>query len=188
MNKVMKSLLLGSYIWFFGWGLLGPLYAVFAQKIGGDILDMTGAYALYLIVGGLFSIGFGKYSDHVSKEKMMIAGYTLNAAATFGYLFVDSPMKLFFVQALLGLANSLATPTWNAIFARHLDDGQDGEAWGLSSGGPDIVMGLAILLGGFIMVHFGFSALFVLMGTVQVFAAVVQTWTLRTAKTKLITS
>ena len=111
MNKVMRSLLLGSYIWFFGWGLLGPLYAVFAQKIGGDILEMTGAYALYLIVGGLFSIGFGKYSDHVSKEKMMVAGYMLNAAATFGYLLVDTPIKLFIVQALLGLANALATPT-----------------------------------------------------------------------------
>ena len=131
MNKKIKYLLNGSNLWNFGAGMLGPFLAIFTEKIGGNILDISWAWSIYLLVTGFLMIYFGRISDKINKEKMMTLGYGINAFFTFGYLFVDSPIKLFIVQAGLGLANALATPTWNALYAKHADDGKDGLEWGI---------------------------------------------------------
>ena len=173
MNRYQRALLFSSYMWYFGEGLLGPLYAVFTQRIGGDILELTGAYAFYLIVMGALSIYIGKFSDHHSKKSLLALGYGLNAVATFGYLFVDSPLKLFFLQGLLGVASALATPTWNSLFSKYENKKHMGEEWGLDDGGSEIITGIAVLSGGLIITYFSFTALFVLMGIIQIFATFV---------------
>lgn len=38
-------LLWSSNLWALGEGMLGPLFAVFAQRIGGNILDITWAWS-----------------------------------------------------------------------------------------------------------------------------------------------
>ena len=60
LSKVQITLLFASGLWFFGEGLLGPLFAVFSQKIGGDILDITWAWSVYLILSGTLYIVFGR--------------------------------------------------------------------------------------------------------------------------------
>src|SRR3989338_201576 len=104
MNDKEKILLYSSNLWSFANGMLGPLLAVFTEKIGGSILDISWAWAIYLIVTGVCVIGIGKLSDHHSKEKIMIAGYALTTVFTFSYLLVQTPMHLFIVQAGLGFA------------------------------------------------------------------------------------
>ncbi|MEK6840716.1 MAG: MFS transporter [Nanoarchaeota archaeon] len=174
MNRYLKILLLGSWVWYLGEGLFGPLYAIFAERIGGDILEITGAYSLYLISLGVLSIYIGKISDHHSKKKLMVIGYALNAIATFGYLLVDAPVKLFIVQGLLGLSAALASPTWDSLFSSHLDKKNKGEEWGFYEGGPKIIAGISLLVGGFILTKFSFQTLFIIMGTIQIVATIVQ--------------
>src|SRR3989344_2555365 len=102
MNKLIKILLIADIIWFFGEGMLGPLFAVFTGRVGGDVLDITWAWASYLIITGLLIVVVGKVSDRIGQKKLVFTGYVLNAILTFSYLLVDSPLKLLFVQAGLG--------------------------------------------------------------------------------------
>ena len=60
LSKSAKILLLASSLWYFGEGLFGPLFAVFAEKVGGDIMDITWAWSLYLIVTGIAYVAIGK--------------------------------------------------------------------------------------------------------------------------------
>lgn len=53
LNKLSRILLLGANIWYFGEGMLGPLLAIFTEKVGGDIMDITWAWAVFLIVTGV---------------------------------------------------------------------------------------------------------------------------------------
>src|SRR3989338_5441751 len=119
MNPKEKILLYSSNLWNFADGMFGPLLAVFTEKIGGNILDVSWAWAIYLIVTGICVIGIGKYSDHHSKEKIMIVGYALTALFTFSYLLVQTPAHLFLVQAGLGLALALCNPTWFALYDQY---------------------------------------------------------------------
>jgi MFS family permease len=140
---------LGANIWYFGEGMLGPLYAIFTERIGGDILDITWAWSAYLICTGLFYILVGKlFNRKKHKAKLLFTGYLLNALLTFCYLLVDTPIELFLVQIGLGVAEAIGTPVWDAL-----------------------VSGIAFAFGGLLAYYYSFDLLFIIMGCVQVVAA-----------------
>lgn len=175
MNFPERILLNGSNLWYLGEGMLGPLFAVFAERVGGDILDIAWAWATYLIVTGVLTIVFGKLSDHsLHKDKLMVAGYALNALCTFSYLLVDTPMQLLIVQLGLGVASAMATPTWNALYAKRMSRKKDGFLWGLADGQAQIITGFSMIAGGIIVSYGSFTHLFIIMGCVQVAATAYQ--------------
>lgn len=175
MNKKEKILLVTSNMWIFADGMLGPLFAVYVQKIGGgDISEITWAWSVYLIATGIFSIFVGKISDFVSKEKLMITGYALTSVFTFSYIFVSTPIELYMVQVGLGLALALCNSTWSALYSENAPKKKDGYVWGLADGESKILTGIAIVIGGYLVKYFSFSSLFVAMGSIQALATVYQ--------------
>ncbi len=170
-----KILLYSSNLWSLGEGMLGPLFAVFSGRLGGSIMDITWAWAAYLIVTGFVVIVIGKLSDkHGTKEKLMVLGFALNAFFTFCYIFVSSPIELLFVQVGIGYATALATPTWQALYDKYSDSKHDGFIWGLASGQGYIATGIAMVVGGMIVSCYSFTALFVTMGIIQTIATIYQ--------------
>jgi predicted MFS family arabinose efflux permease len=180
LNRKIKILLYGSNIWSLGEGMMGPIFAIFNEKIGGSILDVSWIWASYLIATGMFTIFVGNISDtKISKEKLMIAGYALNTFFTFSYLLVSSSIDLFFVQIGLGLATALATPTWDALYAQYQNRENAGYIWGLAGGREQLITGVALIIGGLIVNYFSFQLLFITMGIVQAIATIYQAQILR---------
>lgn len=164
-------LLRGSNIWYLGSGLFGPLLAVFTDKIGGSILDISYAWATFLITTGVAIIIVGKFGDGPkTKERLLVLGYFLNAFFTFMLLTVDSPIGLFFNQFGFGIALALSTPTWQALYAQFEDKRRPSMTWALVGGEGVIIQGVAILIGGALVKYTSFSVLFVTMGVVQLLA------------------
>ena len=106
-HSKQRLLLRSANLWSLGEGLLGPLFAVFAQRIGG-IFSIYWAWAIYLGLTGMLTIISGRASDRIwewcGRERLLVAGYALNALCTFGYVYVQKPVDLFLVQAGLGVA------------------------------------------------------------------------------------
>lgn len=183
LNQRIKILLYGGNIWYFGEGMLAPIFALFAERVGGDILDISWAWATYLILAGFLYIVIGKATDiYGNKEKTMVVGYALNALFTFGYLLVSAPWHLFVIQAGLGVAAAMASPTWDALYARHEEEKHSGFKWGLAGGTAQIITGIAIVIGGYIVNYWSFTTLFVIIGVIQIIATVYQAQILRVKK------
>ena len=171
MRRQVSILVLSSNLWNLADGLLGPLFAVFAQRVGGNILDITWAWGAYLIIMGIGIIVVGHVSDRVSKLKLLFTGYILTTACTFSYLLVHSAAGLFIVQAGLGIATALSNPTHYALLAQYSKSAErDGALWGWADGRDKIATGLAIFAGGFIVSAWSFDALFIIMGTISLCA------------------
>ena len=49
MQRKLKILLFASALFMLAGGLFGPIYAVFVEEIGGDLLTAGGAYAAFSI-------------------------------------------------------------------------------------------------------------------------------------------
>ncbi len=181
MTKRQKVLFLGSSLWAFSEGLFGPLYVLFTEHLGGSLLDVSWAWAIYLIMTGVLTVGIGRISDKkwFKKSNAMYLGYVLNAFCTFAYLFIRTPAQLFFVEALNGLASALVEPNWNSLFSRYEDKNRSGSAWGWVDGQAQVLSGMAVLIGGMIVKYFSFTALFVVMGVIQVLSLYVQIDVLR---------
>lgn len=173
-QKKQRILLYSSNLWYLGQGMFGPLLAVFAQRVGGNILDVAWAWAIYSLVTGALQIVVGYIADRRNREKIMILGYALNALCTFGYLVVSTPMELFMIQVGLGVAMALATPTWSALYHDNSSSDQNGFLWGLAHGQAQIAIGVAMLIGGLIVSRYSFTTLFLVMGVVQTIATLYQ--------------
>lgn len=156
--------------------MLGPLFAVFSAKVGGNILDISQVWGAYLIVTGVLTIFVGKIPKKlISTAKLMFCGYALNALFTFAYLFVSSQNDLLIVQIGLGIASALATPTWDALYAKYERRGNKQQIryiWALANGYIDIYTGFAIFIGGLIVNFLSFEFLFITMGIIQTIATI----------------
>jgi hypothetical protein len=175
LKRSTRMLLFASSLWYFGEGLFGPLFAIFSEKVGGDLLDITWAWSLYLVVTGVFYVVIGKlFNRSIWKPKLIVIGYGLNTVFTFCYLFVSNTTGLLLVQAGLGLAEAISTPAWDATFSSELEDTNDTFVWGIANGQSFFVSGIAIAIGGLIANYISFEALFILMGSIQLIATIIQ--------------
>lgn len=145
-------------------GMLGPIYAIFVQKIGGDILDASWAYFTFTITCGVTIYLIGRWEDHQKhKEKLIVVGYSLTAVGALGYIFVDSQASLVVVQIVLGLATAILSPAFDALYSRYVTKGRETSNWGAWEGMGYVVTAVAAIVGGYIASTFGFTVLFISM-------------------------
>ncbi|MEK6970797.1 MAG: MFS transporter [archaeon] len=176
MNRQTRVLLAGNTLWSFATGMFAPLLAVFTEKVGGSLLDISTAWAIFLVVTGVATILLGKHMNHPQRqERILVGGYFLVALLYFAYLFVENTWQLFLVEGGFGIAQAMVNPTWYALFSRHHDPEKSGDAWGLSEGLQSILMGVGTVLGGIIVSLHGFNSLFLLMGVLQLGVAGIYT-------------
>lgn len=178
MHKAIKILISASLFYNFAGGLFGPIYAIFVERIGGDILTASSAIALYNIVMGILLLIFGKMEDKINKRKVVVLGYFLSAIGMTGYLFISQPWHLFLVQIMLSFG-VITNPAWDAFFAASTDKKRESEEWGLWEGSIKIDVGIAAIIGGLVASVFGFRALFFLMAVSAFVSAFVSTLLLR---------
>lgn len=192
-KKQIRSLLLGNNVWNFGEAMFGPLLAVFTQRVGGGVLEITSISAAYIFTQGVFKIIFGAISDYRSKkvfdlkkkEKdfllkkfILLLGFLLSIVFTFLYIFVSTPLQLLFIQIGLGISTALADPSWDSLYSYYSVSNNknkpSGLQWGIADGTPDLFIAIGVMLGGFVITSLDFKILFLLMGGIQIIAFLCQ--------------
>ncbi|MCK4670785.1 MAG: MFS transporter [Nanoarchaeota archaeon] len=164
MRKELKILLLASSLFMLAGGLFGPLYAVFVEDIGGDLLTAGGAYAAFSIAAGVLIFIISRWEDHVKhQEKFIIIGYALSCLGYLGYIFVQVPLHLFLVQIVFGVGEAIGVPAYDGLYSKFLDKGRYISEWGVWESMAYIVTGVAAIIGGLLASLYGFRLLFVIM-------------------------
>lgn len=155
----------------FASNMLGPLYALYVSDIDSRVLSVSLSWSAFLFSTVLFTLLISEVGDKVEhKYYMLVAGFFIRALVWFSYIFIHSIGLLIVVQILLGLGEALGTPSFDAIFAEHLDSGKhiaDYAQWKIISslGGA-----VAIFLGGLLVDAFGFDYLFFIMSLLAAIA------------------
>jgi len=163
MKRELKILISASLACNFAFGLLGPIYAIFVENIGGDILTAGYTWAIYSISLGVATFIFSRFEDKLPKEKMIVLGYGLLSFGHLGYYFVQNATHLFMVQIYMGLSLALIDPIWSAYFTIKTDRRREAAEWGDWGAGTNIAIGIAAVVGSYIAHQFGFKSLFLIM-------------------------
>jgi MFS family permease len=154
--------------------MLGPIYAIFVEKVGGDILDASFAFGIFSFVAFLTTFFSGKYADkHKNNEILLMVGYLILAVGFLSYIFVSSVISLFIVQIIIGFGKALYAPAFDGLYSKYLDKGEQNTEWGLWEGTDYITQSIGAVIGGMIANYFGFNALFIIMGCLCFIAAFV---------------
>ena len=163
MHRIVKILLSSSIIHNFCLALLGPIYAIFVQNIGGDILSASSAWAIYTVTIGILTVIFGHFEQRLSWSRMLIWGRILTVIGIIGYFFVSNIYQLFAVEFLLGVAASIKDPVYDSLFSKFLTKKKMSVEWGYQWGLTSIFGGIAAFIGGMVATFFGFKILFIIM-------------------------
>tara|TARA_Y100000034_G_C6738489_1_gene327569 strand:+ start:77 stop:625 length:549 start_codon:yes stop_codon:yes gene_type:complete len=164
MKHRLKILLWSSFFINLAAGLFGPLYAVFVEKIGGDLLTAGSAYAAFAIASGVIIFFLSKYEDKVKhQEKLLILSRFLSVIGFAGYLLIRNPLDLFIVQIIFGIAVAIGNPTFDSMYSKNLTKGKFASQWGAWEAMYSITVGVAAIIGGFIAQNYGFQILFWIM-------------------------
>ncbi|PIR87446.1 MAG: hypothetical protein COU11_00305 [Candidatus Harrisonbacteria bacterium CG10_big_fil_rev_8_21_14_0_10_49_15] len=164
MKRGLKILLWADAWADFGIGMLGPIYAIFVEDIGGDILDASWAYFAFMITAGLVMYLISRWENHVlHKEKLVVIGYCLTAVGALGYYFVDTQAGLLVVQVILGVSMAVLSPAFDALYSHYVVNKHEASDWGAWEAMGYMVAALAAVVGGYVVDSFGFRPLFLLM-------------------------
>lgn len=164
-NRALRLLFYTNALFVFAAMLLGPLYAVYVQKIGGGVMAVSISSAAFYISSTVALILVSKYGDkYKEKEVLLVISWLIRGLCFLSLIFVNSVLGLVLVQVVFGLGEALGTPTFNALFAEHVDrkhEVMEYSDWSIIS---NIVTALSVIVGGLVVSSFGFSFLFVMIG------------------------
>ena len=148
-------------------GLLAPFYAIFVQKIGGNIAFAGFSWGIFSIVAGVLTLLFGKWQLKVKEQELLLAlGYLIRGLVFLSYAFMGSIAQLFFTQILWGVGAALGTPAFDAVYSAHTNERDSIVQWGQWEGIAAVAAGLAAIIGGIFIQEVGYSTVFIGMSVI----------------------
>jgi MFS family permease len=166
-NPVIKFLIFGDVVFFSAAGLLGPIFALFVVDfIEGGSAEVAGiAIAIYLVTKSAFQIPAATIIDKICGDKddfWFIFGSLLFASfVPLSYLFISTPIELYAVQFLLGLAFAFQFPSFMALFTKYIPDKKEATMWGLYFTILDLASAATAALGGYLAITLGFKSVII---------------------------
>jgi MFS family permease len=172
-NKALRFLLCTNGIILLAGAMLAPIYAIFVEEVGGDVLDAGIAGGAFALAAGVTVLISGRLSDKLSRHREVVAcGYAIMAVSFFLMLFVHAVWSLILVQIVMGLGEAIYLPAFDALYSQPLDDHKEGSEWGMWEALNYFTTAVGAIAGGIIVQYFGFDPLFVLMGLLCLGSAV----------------
>lgn len=172
-NNSLKYLFVFNSIFVIAANAVGPLYALYVATIDKSIFSISLSWSAFLISVIIFTLTVAKWGDSIlEKEYLLMSGFTLRAVSWILFIFATNLTHLILIQIILGIGEALGGPAFDAIVAKHLDDGKQIREYSHLKIITYIAMTIGTLLGGFIVSKFGFNYLFLLMSFLAIISFV----------------
>ena len=177
INRIVKYLILSDLVFYTGWGLISPIFAIFIVEkiVGGNAFIAGLSSAVYLILMSLLRIPFGMFLDSRPGEKddywFLTIGLFITALTSFGFIFAKLPWHVYLVQIVRAVTMAMTLAAWPAIFTRHIDKGKESTEWGLDATSVGLGAGISGAIGGWAVIKFGFNLVFSTVGFVGLIGA-----------------
>lgn len=168
LNHSLRILVATNSLLVFITGLFAPFYAVFVQRIGGNIAFAGFSWAVFSIVAGVLIFLFSNWELKVKEQELLIAfGYILRSGVFLSYAFMATIPQLIATQILWGIAVAIGTPAFDSVYSDHTTKESSIVQWGEWEGVAAIMAGLAALVGGVMIQYFGYQAVFMSMAAIS---------------------
>ena len=187
INKVIRTLIFSDFLLQSGWGLIGPIFAIFiTQQIkGGSIVTVGFVAATYWLVKSLIQPFVAHFMDFVKGEKddfkFLISGMIFANLVPLGYFFSSKVWQIFLLETIRGVGMALVVPSWSAIFTRHIDKGWEAFSWSIESTAIGFAAAFSAAFGGVVATFLGFKIVFILVS----FFGLLSTFILYTIRNQL---
>ena len=177
INKIVKYLVLSDLVFWAGWGLITPVFAIFiVDRIQGGTAFVVGiASAIYWILKSILRIPIGMFLDKTIGERddywFLTVGLFMAAFVPFGYAIATLPWHIYMLQVFYAIGMAMSLSGWTAIFTRHIDKGKEATEWGIDTTSVGLGAGISAAIGGWAVTQFGFALVLIAVGILGLIGA-----------------
>lgn len=165
LNKIIKYLIYSDLVFYTGWGLISPIFAIFILNniTNGNAFIVGVAASISLIVRSLLRVPFGIYADGSQKKSyyLMFYGLLIAALTPIGFIYSIYAWHIYILQAIFGFGIAMSSAGWTGIFAKYIDHGKESTEFGLDAVAVGVGPGIAAILGGIAVTYFSFNWVFI---------------------------
>lgn len=169
-NPAIRVMLWISAFFMFSFGMFSPLYAIFVEKIGGDITTAANAWAIFSLTAGVLTFITGRMENKLKETELAIAwSQIVLGAAYFVYYLASDVTMLYLAQVFLGAGMALYWPAFHSVYGKHVERGKAVAQWGIYDGISYLVPAVAAVTGGWLVKVYGFEMIFIVMALMSFF-------------------
>lgn len=171
MNNSLKILLISNGIFVFAGSLFVPLYALFTESIGANVLVSGFLYAIHFLSSTVVVFYLIRKKDQkLNVERMLEFNYIIRGIGwlllgTFQNLYI-----LFFVQIMIGISEAIGNASFNTMVSEHLDKNRHVRDWAMWDLLKNPLIALAAILSGLVVTFSSFQILFYLISFISFLA------------------
>lgn len=166
LSKIIKFLTISDFAIMTGFSFLAPIFAVFIlDKIEGGSMETVGfAVSIQVFSKALLEYPIARLLDKkrgdMDEFYCMVVGSFAVCIVPLLYLLIKTPIQLYLVQFIYGIALAMAYPAWMSLFTRHAEKEREGSQWALYATVIGIGTAFSAAMGGIIGEKYGFELVF----------------------------
>jgi MFS family permease len=178
INKIAVTFIFADFFLHTGWGLVGPIFAIFlTENIAGGSLGTVGFVAATYwfvksvcqpFIANLFDLKKGETDDF----NFLIMGLIVANLVPLGYFFSNQIHHIFLLEAIRGIAMAFVVPAWLGIFSRHIKKDWYAFTWSIQSTVVGLSVAFSAAFGGVIASLLGFRVIFILVSIFGLISAI----------------
>ncbi len=171
MDKRLWLLILSDMLILSGFGLIGPIFAIFITggSIEGGTLVAAGlATTVFLVAKSIVQLPLSRFFIDKEKHKThsLLLGTLFIITVPFIYTAAENIYAIFVAQAIYGIGAAMAYPAWFDLFTAYMDKKHRGFEYTLWATGTGLGVALSAYLGAELAENLGFDYLFFIAGAI----------------------
>lgn len=142
-----------------------PMYAVYVERIGGDLLDAGLAASLFAVAAGVTSLVAGSFADRIKRKAKLVAlCYLLIGGGFLMYILVQNVWQLFVLQIVIGLLQASYEPVFDGLYTKHIGNPKKASSrWSFWEAGNYFSLAIGAGAGALVVTATNFATLFAIM-------------------------
>jgi EmrB/QacA subfamily drug resistance transporter len=130
------------------------------RELGATVSDLQWIVDAYILAFAMLLLTMGTLSDRIGRATMLRAGMAVFGIASLAAVFASSAWQLVSARVFMGIGASMIMPATLAIITNIFPDEERGKAIGIWGAMNGVGVALGPLLGGILIQHFNWSAIF----------------------------
>jgi EmrB/QacA subfamily drug resistance transporter len=180
---ILGALLLAAFVINLDTTLVNVALPALVRELHATTTQLQWVVDAYNLVFAALLLTFGSLSDRLGRKGMLLAGLVTFGAASLVGGFTTSPAELIAARSVMGLGAAMTFPATlsliSNIFTERAERARAIGLWGAVAG---VAIALGPIVGGWLLEHFSWTAIFVAMGPVAAAGAVLVAVSVPTSK------
>src|SRR5437762_8425792 len=157
---ILAATILGSSMAFIDGTAVNVALPALQQSLGATVIDVQWVVESYSLLLSAFVLVGGSLGDHYGRRRIFVIGVAIFALASAACGFAGDIRQLIAARAIQGFGAALLIPGSLAIISNSFSENERGRAIGTWSGFSAITAAIGPVLGGWLIEHLSWRAVF----------------------------